>query len=233
MLRNKKKKTKVKTRRVSTDKSPKTSSSKKSSVAKAPSWAYTRKDDMDKASDEYDAQKGLIRFRPELRIKDKETKTLRFMSDEPLCMLFFYNIRYKGRWHKFTRPLEDEDILETELERSPVPYFIWEVFDPEGYIKNNGERVENICRYWVVPKSLNSRIEGIAERCGPLSNYMLDVKRTGEGTDTQYDFFPSSPSRMPKAALKSKRLNNRWAEFYEPPTIEQQEQIIRHLQKGA
>ena len=206
--------------------------SKKTRKPKSPDWAFTKKDEIDDASNEYEAQKGIIKFRPEFRMQDGETKTIRFMVDEPLCMLFFYNINYKGRWHKFTKPKDDEDILETELERSPVPYFIWEIFDAQGYTKKNGEVVKNICRYWVVPKTLNTRIEKLKERYGPLTDYNIDVQRIGAGTDTQYDFYQDKPSPMPKAALKAKRLDKDWVDYYEPPTVEQQEQIIRYLRKG-
>lgn len=193
-------------------------------------WAVTDEQKMQKEEEVYDAAKQLVKFRPEVIIKADEKRLLRFLSDGPLCQIQFYNLQYNKFWTKFTKPLDEDDLIGPELNMDAIPYYVYEVFDKEGFVKADGTKMKNIVRYWVVTRTTNKRILKIREKCGPLSNYALEIERTGSGTDTDYQFWPESPSPMPKIKPED-RLNKKWPEHFAPLTVDQQKVLLSKISR--
>ncbi len=166
------------------------------------------------------------KYAPEFWLNDGETKVVRFRQAEELCCLKVYQMKVGGKWKRYTAPAQGERDRFAEAGLKATIKAIYELIDIEGYTDKKGKKHKNISRFFVTSGKVREQLTGIRERRGDLCDYDIEVRRTGSGQQTQYNFQVESPSDMTSEMKKAEKLAGRIEEFFAPPSDADQKAIL-------
>lgn len=165
---------------------------------------------------------------PELWIRNGEARKVQFLSTEPLAMCHRYTIPVGGkRFEKVTAPrLGKKDLmLKAGLRSSLVS--IYPVVDKTGYTDKKGKRIKNRPCLLVATGRTEKKVEKMREKKGDITRLEVEYSRTGDGTDTEYQFFIEGNTKPYGDAPKMlKDLKNGFKRWYKPPTEEEQRVLL-------
>ncbi len=189
-------------------------------------WAVT---DIAKVRDQLAvqrAQSGANRP-PELYVKDGETKRLRFRDNEAIAGIWQYSLKVNGKWVSHTMP-SDGQVNYYHKKGGLRPSFkvIYEVIDLDGYTDKNGKKIKNVPRFLKASGRLNEQLELVKSKRNGLTGFIVELKRTGQSTNTLYSVYPEDPSKTPPELLKIPRLRKDFRKYYAPLPPEQQKAVV-------
>ena len=166
--------------------------------------------------------------RPELWFKAGDVKTVRFRHSDPKCFAE-YSIKSGDRYDTYTKPAEgDRDLFAEVMGLQPRLRFLYEVIDITGYKdQKTGKQVKNVPRFFATNGKVYDVLQKYVQKCGPLTGYDIEITRNGQGTQTSYVLVPESPTPMTQEMKKAENLLAKIAEYYAPPTEQEQVAIAR------
>lgn len=168
-------------------------------------------------------------FAPELRVKDGESKRIRFRANEPIGSLYRYSLKVNGNWTSVTMPPEGEDDPAAEAGLKPSLKVLWEVVDIDGYVDKKGKKHTMVPKFLLANVRLHEQLEMLKrKKGGDLTSFTIEISRTGTGTQTSYMLLPEDPEPMPELK-KVPLIRNDAAKFYSPlPSAELARLVARN-----
>ena len=203
------------------------------SVGKKYGWMATNPKDQDRSLQESISRSARNRP-PELWIKDREEKLVRFRQAGALGTFSRYRMQVDGKWRAFTRPAEGEvDLFASELGLNATFAAVYEVVDINGYKDDQGKRHRFIPRFYVVGGRQFEQLRLIKKKRGPLCNYDITISRSGSGTQTSYAYLPELESPADPKVKAAASLANDVMKYYGPPSEAEQRIIVNKLRRTA
>jgi hypothetical protein len=166
---------------------------------------------------------------PELWVPDGESRTVRFIDDEPIASFKVYKMKHNGKWRTFVAPAPGQtDLFATAMGLKATRIFLFRVIDIDGYKNKEGKEFKNQPRFLCASTRIFDNIQMMAEDnadAGNLSDYNVRIRRSGTGTNTTYNYMPRPASQMTPEMKKAAASFPKFTDYYRPPSKAQQEAI--------
>jgi hypothetical protein len=188
-------------------------------------WAYTSPEAQKVAVQRQKLQSNRNRA-PEFYLKDGEDKDIRFRSDDPIAIIYRYQVKVNGKWIQVTKPKNGDPDLMNKKGIKPTMRAIYEVIDIRGFTDKEGKKHKNIPRFWAVSGRVHETIQAVRAKVGSLVKQRINVARRGQQTQTTYALIPVGKEMMTPEQLKAPKLAADFRKYYAPPSIEEQRAFI-------
>lgn len=166
------------------------------------------------------------KFAPELYLKDGESRTIRFRSNEPIGLFRQYSVRINGKWTRLTAPPAGSRDLMREAGLNAGLKALYEVIDRTGYTDKQGKKQKDVPRFFVASLRIHEQLETIRKKRGNLTTFDIEISRSGSSTSTTYVCLPELPSKFDTSKIPLLRKDAE--KFYGPPSLEEQKAIMNH-----
>lgn len=210
----------------------------KTSSSKTPSWLITDKN----AQEEIEQENRMSNRRvPEFYLKSKNgkpgTATIQLLSAEPLGMISQYIIPMGGNVYKGVTVPPDEadiDLIGETGKFRPTTKYIYVISDVSGYVKDDGERVRHIPRFFLVGGQIHGQLQSLREDFGDISRWQIKVSVTGSKKKKSWNFVPLKKKTLPSEVKeKLNELADSVMDWYAPPTVKEQKSLLKIVDRKA
>lgn len=171
------------------------------------------------------------KYRPEMWLAKDETRRIRFMSaDAPL--IFVHNVAYqvgKRRFQKYTCSGNAKcAFCQSGLSSSASRIYYVHDFTP--YTDKNGKEVKQSAKFFPLNETRHAQVQDINKNLkGKLTDWIVEVKRYGEGTATTYSFMAVEQKPMSKSEKALPDLSEKIKSSYAPLSVKEQRIICDRL----
>lgn len=169
---------------------------------------------------------------PEFYVPHSEHRRIIFLGDQALATFHVYRIpNGSGRFDRVTVP-PSENLLQSITGLNASRVVLYEVVDIDGFTTRKGTKVVSRRSLWVTSASLSNQIADLAAMQSSLTLKPFKVSRSGEMRRPVYNFFAISDYKLTskdQAAVREGSLRAKLAEFYAPPSLDEQRAIIVRL----